>query len=161
MIVDSNVEDRQTYRLHFSFEHPSAFDNKVNVLNEQELWKYKSRFDIPDTVHLILPSERAMWNPPQNAIAIYGLMLGVTLHLQPFIAKFLAATKLAPAQLAPNSYRILMWLCLMWKTMGYGPPTPREIHHLYILRQSGHNGTYFLLSYAVENWIMEGAKDPW
>ena len=53
-----------------------------------------------------------------------------------------------------------MCLYLMWKTIGYGPPTPRDIRHFYTLRQSGHGGTYFLLSSAAENWIPEGVKDP-
>ena len=53
-----------------------------------------------------------------------------------------------------------MCLCLMWELKGYGPPTPREIHHFYTLRQAGSNGTYFLLSAAVENWIPKGVADP-
>ncbi|KAK0575203.1 hypothetical protein LWI29_035401 [Acer saccharum] len=66
------------------------------------------------------------------------LSCGVTLPLQPFIARFLAEARIASAQLAPNSYRILMCLCLMWKLKGYGPPTPREIRHFYTLRQAGN-----------------------
>ncbi|KAK0580075.1 hypothetical protein LWI29_036020 [Acer saccharum] len=110
----------------------------------------------------MLPGDRAMWNPPENTVAIYGAMLscGVTLPLQPFIARFLAEAQIAPAQLAPNSYRILMCLCLMWKLKGYGPPTPREIRHFYTLRQAGNGGTYFLLSSPVENWILEGVANP-
>ena len=53
-----------------------------------------------------------------------------------------------------------MCLCLMWKLKGYGPPTPREIHHFYTLRQAGNGGTYFLLSSPVENWIPEGVANP-
>ncbi|KAK0601946.1 hypothetical protein LWI29_028944 [Acer saccharum] len=53
-----------------------------------------------------------------------------------------------------------MCLCLMWKLKGYGPPTPREIHHFYTLRQAGNGGTYFLLSSPVENWIPEGVVNP-
>ena len=53
-----------------------------------------------------------------------------------------------------------MCLCLMWKLKGYGLPTPREIRHLYTLRQAGNGGTYFLLSSAVENWIPEGVANP-
>ena len=53
-----------------------------------------------------------------------------------------------------------MCLCLMWKLKGYGPPTPREIHHFNTLRQSGNGGTYFLLSSVVENWIPEGIVNP-
>ncbi|KAK0608527.1 hypothetical protein LWI29_031941 [Acer saccharum] len=138
MIIDSDVEDHQQDRLHFSLDRPSSFDCEINVVGEQELCKYKSRFNILDSVTLMLSNDRVAWNPPQNVVAIYGAMLsyGVTLPLQPFIAKFLADTKIAPAQLTPNSYRILMCLCLMWKLKGYEPPTPCEIHHLYTLRQS-------------------------
>ncbi|KAK0582276.1 hypothetical protein LWI29_023682 [Acer saccharum] len=160
--IDSDVEDHQRDRLHFSLDSPCSFDTEVNVVGEDELHKYKSRFDIPDSVTLMLPGDRAAWNPPENAVAIYGAMLscGVTLPLQPFIARFLVEAQIAPAQLAPNSYRILMCLCLMWKLKGYGPPTPREIRHFYTLRQAGNGGTYFLLSSPVENWILEGVANP-
>ncbi|KAK0577753.1 hypothetical protein LWI29_038075 [Acer saccharum] len=158
MTVDSDIEDHQRDRLHFSLDRPCSFDTEVNVVGEEELCKYKSRFDIPDSVTLMLLGDRAVWNPPKNTVAIYGAMLscGVTLPLQPFIARFLTEAQIAPAQLTPNSYRILMCLCLMWKLKGYGPPTPREICHFYMLRQAGNGGTYFLLSSPVENWIPEG-----
>ncbi|KAK0582902.1 hypothetical protein LWI29_030944 [Acer saccharum] len=161
-IVDSDVEDHQRDRLLFSPTRSCSFDTEVNVVGEGELRKYKSRFDIPDSVTLMFPGDRAMWNPPENAVAIYGAMLscGVTLPLQPFIARFLVEAQIAPAQLAPNSYRILMCMCLMWKLKGYGPPTPREIRHFYTLRQAGNGGTYFLLSSPVENWIPEGVANP-
>ncbi|KAK0586842.1 hypothetical protein LWI29_013227 [Acer saccharum] len=161
-IVDSDVEDHQRDRLLFSPTRPCSFDTEVNVVGEGELRKYKSRFDIPDSVTHMLPGDRAVWNPPENAVTIYGAMLscGVTLPLQPFIARFLAEAQIAPAQLAPNSYRILMCLCLMWKLKGYGTPTPREIRHFYTLRQAGNGGTYFLHSSSVENWIPEGVANP-
>ncbi|KAK0576949.1 hypothetical protein LWI29_025733 [Acer saccharum] len=161
-IVDFDVEDHRRDRLLFSPTRLCSFDTEVNVVGKGELRKYKSRFDIPDSVTLMLPGDRAVWNPPENAVAIYGAMLscGVTLPLQPFIGRFLAKTQIAPAQLAPNSYRILMCLCLMWKLKGYGPPTPREIRHFYTLRQAGNGGTYFLLSSPVENWIPEGVANP-
>ncbi|KAK0607104.1 hypothetical protein LWI29_009391 [Acer saccharum] len=160
--VDSDIEDHQRDALHFSLDRPCSFDTEVNVVGEDELRKYKSSFDIPDSVTLMLPGDRAVWNPPENVVAIYGAMLscGVTLPLQPFIARFLAEAQIAPAQLAPNSYRILMCLCLMWKLKGYGPPTPREICHFYTLRQAGNGGMSFLLSSPVENWIPEGVANP-
>ena len=90
--VDSDVDDHQKNRLHFSADHPCSFDWEINVVGEEELRKYKSRFEIPNAMTLILPGDRAAWNPPENAVAIYSTMLncGVTLPLQPFIARFLA-----------------------------------------------------------------------
>ncbi|KAK0570834.1 hypothetical protein LWI29_007215 [Acer saccharum] len=134
--VDSDVDDHQKNRLHFSADHPCSFDCEINVVSEEELRKYKSHFNIPDAVTLILPGDRAAWNPPENAVAIYGAMLscGVTLPLQPFISRFLPEAQIALVQLAPNSYRILMCLCLMWKLKGYGsqrPYAPRDPPLLY------------------------------
>ncbi|KAK0594636.1 hypothetical protein LWI29_008508 [Acer saccharum] len=74
-IVGSDVEDHQRDRLHFSLDRSCSFDTEVNVVSEEELRKYKSRFDIPDSVTLMLPGDRAVWNPPENAVAIYGAML--------------------------------------------------------------------------------------
>ncbi|KAK0572421.1 hypothetical protein LWI29_031363 [Acer saccharum] len=73
--VDSDVDDHQRDRLHFSFDRLCSFDCEINVVGEEELRKYRSRFDIPDAVTLMLPGDRAAWNPPENAVAIYGAML--------------------------------------------------------------------------------------
>ena len=160
-VVGSDVEDHRREALCFAVDRPSSFDTEVNVVGEQELGKYKRRYDIPNSVVLIPSGNRAAWNPPSGAVAIYGSMFGcgVTLPLQPFIARFLADAKLAPAQLLLNSYRILMALAVMWKSMGRRSPTPREVRHFYVLRQSGHGGTYYLQSTAAENWIPEGVSN--
>ncbi|KAK0606839.1 hypothetical protein LWI29_005032 [Acer saccharum] len=88
--VDSDVEDHQQDRLYFSLDRPCSFDTEVNVVGENELRKYRNRFEIPDSMTLMLPGNRAAWNPPENTVAIYGDMLscGVTLPLQPFIARW-------------------------------------------------------------------------
>ncbi|KAK0582422.1 hypothetical protein LWI29_025472 [Acer saccharum] len=67
--------NHQRDRLHFSLDRSCSFDTEVNVVSEEELRKYKSRFDIPDSVTLMLPGDRTVWNPPENAVAIYGAML--------------------------------------------------------------------------------------
>lgn len=97
--INSDVEDHQKNRLFFTADRPCAFDCEVNVVGEDDLRKYRSRFAIPDAVNLTLtlPGSRAAWNPPKNAVAIYGTMLscGVTLPLQPFIARFLMESQIA------------------------------------------------------------------
>ncbi|KAK3228698.1 hypothetical protein Dsin_000579 [Dipteronia sinensis] len=94
------------FLLKFSADHPIAFDSEVNVVTAQEIEKYRERFDVPWSAELFVSSQRAIWNPPRGAIAIYGAMLtsGVTLPLQPFIARFLAESGISLAQLTPNSY---------------------------------------------------------
>ncbi|KAK0586234.1 hypothetical protein LWI29_003244 [Acer saccharum] len=75
------------------------------------------------------------------------------LDSNPFITWFLAEARLAPAQLTPNSYRILMCMWHMWHRMKRPPPTPREIRHFYELRPVGKTGVYFLQSTQLECWI--------
>ena len=113
--ADSDVEEHRLDRLHFSQDSPSSFDCEVNVVSDRELNKYRSHFDFPTSINLLLPSDRAAWNPTPGAVTIYGIMLscGVTLSLQPFIARFLADARLSPVQLAPNSYRILMGMWML------------------------------------------------
>ena len=98
-MIDSDVEDHRRDSLCFAFDRPSALDTEVNVVSDRELRQYWRRYDIPDFVLLIPLGEQAAWNPLSNAVAIYGSMLGcgVTFPLQPFIARFLADAKLAPA----------------------------------------------------------------
>ncbi|KAK0594230.1 hypothetical protein LWI29_020845 [Acer saccharum] len=132
--VDSDVDDHQRDRLNFSFDRPCSFDTEVNVVGEAELGKFKSRFGIPDSVTLILPGDRAVWNPPENAVAIYGAMLscGITLPLQPFIARFLAEAKIAPLNLprtAGNSgtYFLLSSPVENWIPEGVSNPGQVEV----------------------------------
>ncbi|KAK3217940.1 hypothetical protein Dsin_011910 [Dipteronia sinensis] len=93
-----------------------------------------------------MSGDRAIWNPHRGAVAIYDTMLtsGVTLPLQPFIARFLAEVGIAPAQLSPNSYRVLISLWHMWKQIGAKhppPPDPPRNCNFYTLGRS-NNGVY-------------------
>ncbi|KAK0593743.1 hypothetical protein LWI29_034571 [Acer saccharum] len=68
--VDFDVEDHQRDRLHFSLDRSCSFDTEVNVVGEDELRKYKSRFDIPDSSELcgILPKIRSPFMVPCSAV---------------------------------------------------------------------------------------------
>src|SRR5579862_4093884 len=72
--VDSDVEEYRSDGLHFSRDNPSSFDCEVNVVGDRELNKYRSRFDIPSSVNLLVSSDRAALNPTPGAVAIYGVM---------------------------------------------------------------------------------------
>ena len=125
-----------------------AYDYEPNVVGERELHQCIGRFDLdPYAVRLIPTGDRAAWNPFVEMVAIYGVMLsyGVTLPIQPFISRFLVEAQLSLAQLALNSYRILMSLWYIWHKLGLPAPTPCEIRHFHTLRHSGQTGTYFLL----------------
>ncbi|KAK3219101.1 hypothetical protein Dsin_013071 [Dipteronia sinensis] len=124
-------------------------ERSESPVKDKELRQYAGRFDLDTNVVQLIPAEeRAAWNPPPRAVAIYNVMLsfGLTLPLHPFIACFLAKACISPAQLASNSYGILMWMWRIRHRLGLPAPNPGEIRHFYTLRQLGHSGTFFLLS---------------
>ncbi|KAK0606502.1 hypothetical protein LWI29_038413 [Acer saccharum] len=155
---DDIEEEHRAARIPFSPEHICIYDVEPNVIGPEEVTKYLRRFDLDsDRISLVPAEGRAAWNPPPGHVAVYGAMLtcGVTLPFQPFITWFLAEARLAPAQLTPNSYRILMCMWHMWHRMKRPPPTPREIRHFYSLRPVGKTGIYFLQSSQPESWILK------
>ncbi|KAK0591234.1 hypothetical protein LWI29_037327 [Acer saccharum] len=156
IVEDDIEEEHRVARIPFSPEWICIYDVEPNVVGPEELTRYMRRFDLNSNVISLIPAEgRAAWNPPPSHVAIYGAMLtcGVTLPFQPFITWFLAEARLAPAQLTPNSYRILMCMWHMWHRMKWPPPTPHKIRHFYSLRLVGKTGIYFLQSTQPEFWI--------
>ncbi|KAK1552365.1 hypothetical protein Q3G72_015381 [Acer saccharum] len=156
-IIEGDIEEEhRAARIPFSPEHICIYDVEPNVVGLEKVMKYMRRFDLDsDKISLVLTEGRAAWNPPPGHVAVYGAILtcGVTLPFQPFITWFLAEARLAPAQLTPKSYRILMCMWHMWHRMKRPPPTPREIRHFYSLRPVGKTGIYFLQSSRPELWI--------
>ncbi|KAK0585941.1 hypothetical protein LWI29_036620 [Acer saccharum] len=153
---DDIEEEHRAARIPFSAERICIYDVEPKVVGPDEIMRYMRRFDLDSNEVSLIPAEgRAAWNPPPGHVAIYGSMLtcGVTLPLQPFITWFLAEARLAPTQLTPNSYRILMCMWHMWHRMKRPPPTPREVRHFYSLRPVGKTGIYFLQSNQPEFWI--------
>ena len=55
----SDVEEHRLDGLYFSRDNPSSFDCEVNVVGDRELIKYRSRFDIPSSVNLLVSGDRA------------------------------------------------------------------------------------------------------
>ena len=53
--------------------------------------------------------------------------------LQPYIRRVLREIGIAPAQLNPNAWRIVIWMYSLWRSMKYPAPTFREIEHCYSL----------------------------
>ncbi|KAK0586984.1 hypothetical protein LWI29_015697 [Acer saccharum] len=168
IIEDDIEEEHRAARIPFSPERICIYDVEPNVVGPDEIMRYMRRFDLDSNEISLIPAEgRAAWNPPPGHVAIYGSMLtcGVTLPLQPFITWFLAEARLAPAQLTPNSYRILMCMWHMWHRMKRPPPTPREVRHFYSLRPVGKTGIYFLQSNQPKFWIpkdvvVKGSVEP-
>lgn len=70
--------------------------------------------------------------------------LGVGAPLHPFFKEILEWFDLAPLQLSPNSYKLVIGMYMLYKELGYEAPTMPEVSYVFSLRSCG-KGYYFLV----------------
>ena len=108
--------------------------------------KFKDRFQFPEGTRACLPRK------DENACAFaHGevcfykatFSCGLRFPVHPFIMKLLHYLNLAPRQLMPNSWRILISCMVIWTTIADGDMlTVNEFVHLYCLKESKEFGYY-------------------
>ncbi|KAL5839954.1 hypothetical protein ACOSQ4_012562 [Xanthoceras sorbifolium] len=101
-------------------------------------------FSIPPEVGLRIPNEgeRAIDPEPGSAAFHPSFMeLGVRLPLKPYLRRFLRDIGLAPAQISPNGWRVLIGMWSLWKVLGIKTDLSfAEIQHCYKLAPHTHGG---------------------
>ena len=134
-----------------SIDHPRFAINHVreNRIDEAKLKKIAMEFSIPRSVGLRIPREgEKASNPVGSAVAFHPafLEIGARLPLQPYIRRVLREIGIAPAQLNPNAWRIVIGMYSLWRSMKYPDPTFAEIGHCYSLysHKSGGDGWWAL-----------------
>ena len=102
VVVDSDVDENRINYMWFSLRDPCTFDCETNLVTSVALDQYRKYYEIPDFIKLIMLKGHTAWNPLNGTVAFYGFILacGVTLPIQPYIARFLCDVKTLPAKLA-------------------------------------------------------------
>ncbi|KAL5774552.1 hypothetical protein ACOSP7_012109 [Xanthoceras sorbifolium] len=80
----------------------------------------REEFSIPPEVGLRIPNEGERATDPEPGSAAFHpsfMELGVRLPLQPYLRRFLRDIGLAPAQISPNGWRVLIGMWSMWKVL--------------------------------------------
>ena len=140
-----------------------------STMTEEGLVHLRERFNIPSYISLRCPSEGELpHSPPPGEVAFYGKMFncGVRLPLHFFPQNFLSEAGIAPAQLSPNGWNILLSCWVLWHLFGRGAtPSYRAIAYLYHLKVlPGEDHRYYLASRdaplvespsSVKNWKAE------
>lgn len=78
---------------------------------------FRDRYDIPKSIGMRFPRRgETVDNPPKGHVAFYEKMFefGVRFPLHPFAQESLAEVNIAPAQLAPNGWDILLGCWMLW-----------------------------------------------
>ena len=120
-------------------------------LKEEQLDVISRSFGI-DRALMLLPGEGVMpYDPPEGYFAYsrYHCMCGAIPPVNAWILSFVTYLKVAPFQLQPNSYAILVCLYAIFQKRYGRAPSNREIRYLYNLRGYRKGSPYISLESAV------------
>ncbi|CAN6278391.1 unnamed protein product [Urochloa humidicola] len=127
---------------------PAAEQFRSTLRTPESLAGLRSRYGIPEGFGLILAgaSQAACDPPPQPrgrggaaaaavpiCVHAQAFAAGMRLPLHPFVASALAHYGIAPSQLAPNGWRVLVAFAVLCHFRGAGPPSLPVFRHFFAL----------------------------
>ncbi|CAL4888107.1 unnamed protein product [Urochloa decumbens] len=127
---------------------PAAEQFRSTLRTPESLAGLRARYGIPEGFGLILAgaSQAACDPPPQPrgrggaaaaavpiCVHAQAFAAGMRLPLHPFVAGALAHYGIAPSQLAPNGWRVLVAFAVLCHFRGAGPPSLPVFRHFFAL----------------------------
>ncbi|KAF8656285.1 hypothetical protein HU200_060760 [Digitaria exilis] len=116
---------------------PAAEPFRSTLRTQESLAGLRARYGIPEGFGLIPAgaSQAACDPPPQPRICVYSqaFAAGMRLPLHPFVAGALAHYGIAPSQLAPNGWRVLVAFAVLCHFRGAGAPSLPVFRHFFAL----------------------------
>ncbi|KAL2487434.1 Plus3 domain-containing protein [Abeliophyllum distichum] len=118
-------------------------------VSEGQLREWHQMYRVPDDVEFVVPGpdDRAD-DPPLGTVALNQAILAAGLRL-PFprvVRKFLREWGIAPTQLCPNGWRILIGLLVLWDQLGFPRPSIGDFHSLYSFKSDGKRSGWWYAS---------------
>ncbi|KAL2455725.1 Plus3 domain-containing protein [Abeliophyllum distichum] len=118
-------------------------------VNEKQLRDWHEAYRVPDDIEFVIPgpSDRAD-DPPLGCVALNQAVLAAGLRL-PFprvVRKFLREWGIAPTQLCPNGWRILIGFFILWEQLGFPRPSVKEFNSLYSFKSDGKRSGWWYAS---------------
>ena len=108
--------------------------------------KFKDRFQFPEGTRVRLPrKDKKACAFAHGEVCFYeaAFSCGLRFPVHPFIMKLFHYLNLAPGQLMPNSWRIVISCMVIWTTIADGDMLMvNEFVHLYCLKESKEFGYY-------------------
>ena len=121
--------------------------------------RFKDRFQFPEHVRVRRPTneDRACdFFPGKICFYKVAFTCGLRLPIHPFIMELLGFFGIAPGQLMPNSWRILVNCMEIWLAANEDMIKVSELVHLCCLKESKEYGYYKLVPWARRARIMRG-----
>ena len=132
---------------------------EVCGLDNETVGRFKDRFQFPEHVRVRRPTnEDRACDFFLGKICFYKVAFtcGLRLPIHPFIMELLGFFGIAPGQLMPNSWRILVNCMEIWLAANEDMIKVSELVHLCCLKESKEYGYYKLVPWARRARIMRG-----
>ncbi|KAL2493074.1 Plus3 domain-containing protein [Abeliophyllum distichum] len=118
-------------------------------VNEKQLRDWHQAYRVPDDIEFVVPgpNDRAD-DPPLGCVALNQAVLAAGLRL-PFpriVRKFLGEWRIAPTQLCPNGWRIMIRFFILWEQLGFPRPSVKEFNSLYSFKSDGKRSGWWYAS---------------
>ncbi|KAL2524639.1 Uncharacterized protein Adt_09693 [Abeliophyllum distichum] len=118
-------------------------------VNEKQLADWHRMYSVPGEIELIVPgpNDRAD-DPPLGCVALNQAVLaaGLRLSFPKIVRKFLREWGIAPTQLCPNGWRILLSFLILWDQLGFPRPSVGEFNSLYSFKSDGRRSGWWYAS---------------
>ncbi|KAK3182784.1 hypothetical protein Dsin_030070 [Dipteronia sinensis] len=125
-----------------------AGDNPRSVLTEADMDGIRTLYGIPESVVLRAPKEheRADWDiPGWTCFYEYNLRQGFRFHVPSLARRLLVYYDIAPGQLMPNSWRILISLFVLREKYNLPFGIGSLLHNYYLKEHIHEKGRYSLI----------------
>ena len=118
--------------------------NIQSTLSEKDEKRIRDRFQFPDSVRIRISSdEDRACHLYADEVYFYeeNFASGIHLPVHPFVRELFVYLHIAPAQLVPNSWRIVICCIVVWMSANDGDVIKKdEFLHFYRLRKSKDPG---------------------
>ncbi|KAL2505961.1 Uncharacterized protein Adt_21582 [Abeliophyllum distichum] len=153
-IVEGLDEDEVLSPAPITAVPPRVGPSFPSEVSEGQLREWHQMYRIPDDIEFVVPGpdDRAD-DPPLGTVALNQAILAAGLRL-PFprvVRKFLREWGIAPTQLCPNGWRILIGLLVLWDQLGFPRPSIGDFHSLYSFKSDGKRSGWWYASFAEDD----------
>ncbi|KAL2542844.1 Uncharacterized protein Adt_03822 [Abeliophyllum distichum] len=115
-------------------------------VNEKQLRDWHRIYRIPDDIEFFIPGRNDRADDPSfGCVALNQAVLAAG----PFpriVRKFLREWRIAPTQLCPNNWRIMIGFLILWDQLGFSRPSVREFNSLYSFKSDGNKSGWWYAS---------------
>ena len=132
---------------------------EVCGLDADTVARFKDRFQFSEWVHVCRPSseDRAChFFPGEVCFYEATFTCGLRLPVHPFMMELLGYFGIAPGQLMPNSWRVVVNCMEIWLAANGDMIKVSELVYLYLLKESKEYGYYELVPWARRTRIVKG-----